>query len=81
MFFDRFVDSPEGQELEKVKYASLLAVSVGTLGISMEKPFNPVLGETFQGWIGGCPIYLEQISHHPPIGAYYMQGRGYKIHG
>lgn len=68
-------------KLERIKYATVLALSVGTLGISMEKPFNPLLGETFQGWIGGCPIYLEQISHHPPIGSYYFVGRGYKIYG
>lgn len=54
---------------------------MGTLGISMQKPFNPILGETLQLRIDGCPIYLEQISHHPPIGAYYFQGRGYRIHG
>ena len=26
-------------------------------------------------------MYLEQISHHPPIGCYYLVGRGYKIYG
>ncbi len=34
-----------------------------------------------QVWIDGCPVYLEQISHHPPIAAYYMIGRGYKAYG
>lgn len=67
--------------MERVKYATLLAISVGTLGISLQKPFNPILGETIQLRIDGCPIYLEQISHHPPIGAYYFQGRSYRIHG
>jgi hypothetical protein len=45
----------------------------------MEKPFNPILGETFQCWINGCPGYAEQISHHPPIGAAMFYGRGYRI--
>lgn len=67
--------------LERVKYATLLAVSVGTVGILMDKPFNPILGETIQLWIKGCPMYVEQISHHPPIGAYYFKGRGYTING
>lgn len=31
--------------------------------------------------IDGCPIYLEQISHHPAIGAYYLYGRGYRLYG
>jgi len=30
--------------LERVKAAVLLAISVGTIGISLEKPFNPLLG-------------------------------------
>lgn len=47
----------------------------------MEKPFNPILGETFQGLIDGCPVYAQQISHHPPISSVYFVGRGYKIYG
>jgi hypothetical protein len=27
-----------------VKYATILAISVGTIGISLDKPFNPLLG-------------------------------------
>lgn len=49
--------------------------------ITMEKPFNPILGETYQGVIDGFPVYGEQISHHPPISSLYMIGRGYKIWG
>lgn len=49
--------------------------------IGQRKPFNPILGETYQGWINGNPIYLEQISHHPPISAFYMSGKGYKLYG
>lgn len=50
-----------------------------TLFLGIDKPFNPILGETFQGWIDGCPVYVEQISHHPPISAILMYGRGYRI--
>lgn len=46
-----------------------------------EKPFNPVLGETFQGIIGGCPVYFEQISHHPPVCAFQLYGRGFELSG
>ena len=42
MFFDKFQKG--GDALERLKYATLLAVSVGTLGISMQKPFNPTIG-------------------------------------
>lgn len=46
-----------------------------------DKPFNPVIGETYQGIIDGCPVYGEQISHHPPISGILFYGRGYKISG
>lgn len=42
MFFDKIAIG--GDLVQRVKYATLLAVSVGTLGISMQKPFNPILG-------------------------------------
>lgn len=67
--------------LERMKFSVILMISENALSIHMEKPFNPILGETFQGWIDGCPMYLEQISHHPPISAYYFLGRGYKKYG
>lgn len=46
----------------------------------MKKPFNPILGETYQALVDGCPVYLEQISHHPPISSLFMKGRGYTIY-
>ena len=48
--------------------------------IEMQKPFNPILGETYQGIIDGCPIYGEQISHHPPISTVLLKGRGYTVY-
>lgn len=38
----------------------------------MKKPFNPILGETFEARCGKYKICLEQIVHHPPISYYYM---------
>ncbi len=43
------------------------------------KPFNPILGETFQGEYpsSGTRVYAEQISHHPPTSAWQLvDGRG-----
>lgn len=54
---------------------------MSNLIISMNKPFNPIIGETYQGYIDGCPYFSEQISHHPPITRYIFYGRGYKIEG
>lgn len=37
------------------------------------KPFNPILGETFQGaYPNGTQVYIEQIAHHPPISSWQV---------
>ena len=51
------------------------------LYLDQEKVFNPILGETSQIWIDGCPAYAEQISHHPPISSIFFKGKGYTIYG
>ncbi|GJQ09404.1 hypothetical protein GpartN1_g1195.t1 [Galdieria partita] len=43
------------------------------------KPFNPVLGETFE-WIskdGTTRVLCEQVSHHPPVSVSYTEGPGW----
>ena len=50
----------------------------------MRKPFNPIIGETFEGyWPDGAKIYCEHISHHPPITTYLIEHPwgDYKIYG
>jgi hypothetical protein len=37
------------------------------------KPFNPILGETYQGnFDDGTEVYCEHTSHHPPITNFFM---------
>lgn len=67
--------------LFQMKMCSGFLISLLHMSLNQEKPFNPILGETFQGRINGSPIYLEQISHHPPISAILMIGKGYRIEG
>jgi len=45
------------------------------------KPFNPIIGETFQGFVEDSPIYVEQISHHPPVCCFQMYGDQFNIQG
>lgn len=52
-----------------------------SMGLQQLKPFNPIIGETAQYWIDGCPFYLEQISHHPPITAFLLIGKNFRMHG
>jgi len=41
----------------------------------LQKPFNPILGETFQAvFPDGAQIFCEQSSHHPPISNWQLFG-------
>lgn len=45
--------------------------------LNQRQPLNPILGETFQGsFSDGTQIYLEQVSHHPPISAFDLELAG-----
>jgi len=47
----------------------------------MAKPFNPILGETFQAKVGNSLCYSEQTSHHPPVNNYYIDNPKFKMWG
>lgn len=71
-------------KLERLEF--ILAWSVAGLRHVVDtwrKPFNPVLGETWQGEAadGRVKAYVEQISHHPPIAAYTVKGQGFRMTG
>ena len=67
--------------MERIKLVICFNMGCSLAYLEMTKPFNPILGETYQGWINGCPCYCEQISHHPAVSSYLVIGRGYRIHG
>lgn len=43
------------------------------------KPFNPMLGETFEVVTPTYRAFTEQVSHHPPINAIVCQGEGFEL--
>eukprot|EP00759_Apiculatamorpha_spiralis_P046202 PhF_6_TR42733/c1_g2_i1/m.64579 len=54
----------------------------------VKKPYNPILGEQYECEISvpgveGEKVWFvaEQVSHHPPITAYYVQSGGVQLHG
>jgi hypothetical protein len=61
--------------IERFKYVMVFILSGLHRGLAQKKPFNPILGETFQcQFSDGTKIGLEQTSHHPPISAFDMRG-------
>jgi len=49
----------------------------------MGKPFNPLLGETYQLQQDGFRIVCEQVCHHPPVSAFHAESlsEGFVFHG
>ncbi|KAG0165757.1 Oxysterol binding protein [Apophysomyces sp. BC1015] len=44
-----------------------------TNGLTEKKPFNPILGEQFHCTLGDVKCVCEQVRHHPPISAFYLE--------
>jgi len=67
---------------EQLAYVAAFTISsYATTCIRTGKPFNPLLGETYEcdrtedlGW----KIISEQVSHHPPSLAQHCEGRGWR---
>ena len=67
--------------VERLKQVAGFIVATLHTTLLQEKPFNPVLGETFQAQIGSYAVVLEQVAHHPPISAIYLNAPKFYIYG
>ena len=69
--------------LEKLKYITVQFLTTVYKSVFIIKPFNPILGETYQIKIGNLNCYLEQTEHKPPTAnVYCFDDDGlYKIYG
>lgn len=45
------------------------------------KPFNPLLGETYELERKEFKIICEQVSHHPPVSAFHAESADWVFHG
>lgn len=67
------------KEQEKAKRIALVTVFGSTMLTCVErscsKPFNPLLGETYEFENDDIIYFSEQVSHHPPISANYCKGK------
>jgi Oxysterol-binding protein len=68
--------------IDRMKYVMAFAVSGLYLGTKQEKPFNPLLGETFQGYFAdGTEVYVEHTAHNPPTDHFDVIGPGFRVFG
>ncbi|XP_069006739.1 oxysterol-binding protein-related protein 1 isoform X1 [Embiotoca jacksoni] len=72
--------------IERMKCVAAFAVSaVASQWERTGKPFNPLLGETYELVRDdlGFRLISEQVSHHPPVSAFYAEGlkQDFVFHG
>ncbi|MCJ1314543.1 hypothetical protein MMC25_008225 [Agyrium rufum] len=69
---------------ERLVYVAAFAASeyASTIG-RVAKPFNPLLGETYEYARPdkGFRFFVEQVSHHPPIGAAWAESAKWDYYG
>lgn len=70
------IAADRADSLERMIYVAAFAASeyASTIG-RVAKPFNPLLGETYE-YVRpdkNYRFFVEQVSHHPPIGAAYAE--------
>ena len=70
-------------QMEKLRWVTTFFISQLYLSPLQTKPFNPIIGETFQTKIGNMNIYCELIVHKPPTCSFYCidDNRTYKFYG
>ncbi|EFA85771.1 oxysterol binding family protein [Heterostelium album PN500] len=67
--------------VERLKYVVAFTMSGLHLTSTLTKPFNPLLGETFEGhFYDGTKVFCEQTSHHPPISNWQVQDKDNRYH-
>ena len=64
---------------------NVVSMVIGALCLTAKqlKPFNPILGETYQAYFpeSGVTIDLEHTSHHPPIAHYLITHKDFRLSG
>lgn len=82
-FFNSLITQASLEE-DPVKRITLIAVhsaaSQNLICGRTAKPFNPMLGETYELVTPNYRFFSESVSHHPPIACTNCQGDGYEIY-
>uniref|UniRef100_A0A7E4UY78 Oxysterol-binding protein n=1 Tax=Panagrellus redivivus TaxID=6233 RepID=A0A7E4UY78_PANRE len=76
--------SKSSDPVKRIEYITAFAMSALASGnVRLTKPFNPLLGETYELNHPelGFEFVAEQVSHHPPISAFFSQGPEFEFYG
>ena len=70
--------------VKRIELVTAFALStLASSNVRLSKPFNPLLYETFELSRPdlGFDFVAEQVSHHPPISAFYCKGKKFEFNG
>ncbi|XP_065220938.1 oxysterol-binding protein-related protein 1 [Planococcus citri] len=74
--------SEESDPVGRMQYVAAFAVSAVSCNWQrIGKPFNPLLGETYELERDNFRVICEQVSHHPPISAFHAENEVFSFHG
>jgi hypothetical protein len=79
-----YMASTAKDPLMRLQYVTAFAISsYSSTDGRVSKPFNPLLGETFEyaSHEHGFHYVAEQVSHHPPVSACFCETARYIYHG
>jgi Oxysterol-binding protein len=66
----------EADPMRRIALVAIYMITSQTVAEkSLTKPFNPLLGETYEFSNDKFDLLCEQVSHHPPICATYVRGK------
>lgn len=75
---------PASRSIDRLLYIAAFCVSSYSFTeFRTNKPFNPLLGETYeyQTEDNSTSFMSEQVSHHPPITAFHLSNREFSVYG
>lgn len=81
MYFNHFLTEASHQESSTKRMlfvAARMVCSQFVIPDRTGKPFNPLLGETYELLTPDFRYFSEMVSHHPPIFACSCEGEGYE---
>ncbi|XP_055702514.1 oxysterol-binding protein-related protein 2 isoform X3 [Phlebotomus papatasi] len=76
------VAARQEDSVDRLKYVAAFAISgLASNWDRLGKPFNPLLGETYELQRPEYRIVCEQVSHHPPVTAFHAESDDFIVHG
>lgn len=76
------IASEQTDPIDRMKYIAAFAVSALACNYDrLGKPFNPILGETYEIQRDEFRCICEQVSHHPPISAFHAEAPSFIFYG